>query len=52
MGARCALDAAIVALLSYDVSLTAIASDWRAALFLALALVPAALSVGNLILVA
>ena len=39
----CGLDAAIVALLSKEVSLTAIMSDWRASLFLVLALIPGTL---------
>lgn len=39
----CAMDSAIIALLSDAVSLTDIASDWRATLFLALTLVPATL---------
>ncbi|MBE0540905.1 MAG: KOW motif-containing protein [Verrucomicrobia bacterium] len=39
----CALDVAIVVLLSKEVTLTAIASDWQAAMFLALSIIPATL---------
>ena len=39
----CALDGVIIVLLSKEVTLSAIISDWRAALFLAVGLIPATL---------